>query len=186
MSKEKLSKEESERIRAGEKLIKAAQRGDVAYVRKALDKGIDVNSPLILAFDDKIGEKVAHVRESVTLLHLAAMKGQTEVVELLVDHGADMSALTSSGETPLHYAANIETVALFLERGADVNTRGRSGNTPLHYAAIGGEIKTVALLLDRGADVNARNNIGWTPLHSATIGSHRGTEDFLKEHGGVE
>lgn len=54
-------------------------------------------------------------------------------------------------------------ISLLLDRGADLQKRDSFGNTPLHNAAYYGQIPAVRLLLQRGADPLARNKAGWTP-----------------------
>ena len=54
-------------------------------------------------------------------LHLAARRGRTETVALLLDRGADINATDNYRWTPLHLAANwghTKTVALLKKRGA--------------------------------------------------------------------
>src|SRR5262249_10632251 len=77
----------------------------------------------------------------------------------LIDAGADVGALTTTGAAPLHFAAasgNREIIALLLDRGASVNVREPQwGQTPLMFAAAAGRTDAVRLLLARGADVRA-------------------------------
>jgi ankyrin repeat protein len=56
-----------------------------------------------------------------------------------------------------------EIIETLLEAGADVNGPSGKGNTPLHIAAYKGFASTVQLLLARGADPAARNAAGETP-----------------------
>lgn len=54
-----------------------------------------------------------------------------------------------------------EIVQVLIEHGADVNDPGRSGCngiTPLHDACQNGHLEIVQLLLNHGADVNARDS----------------------------
>jgi ankyrin repeat protein len=57
-----------------------------------------------------------------------------------------------------------------LDRGADVNAKDSGGNTALIWAAWYGCVDIVRLLLDNGADVNVKNNFGDTALALAEKG----------------
>jgi ankyrin repeat protein len=59
-----------------------------------------------------------------------------DVVELLIEHGAWVDAITKSKTTPLHFAAytgNIETAELLIEKGASMNAFKSDNKTPLHF-----------------------------------------------------
>ena len=62
-----------------------------------------------------------------------------------------------------------EIVDLLLNAGADIQQRGFNDYTPLHYAAAGNDVQLVDLLVTRGADVDARTRIDdeTTPLEEA-------------------
>ncbi|XP_043237792.1 oxysterol-binding protein-related protein 1-like [Amphibalanus amphitrite] len=65
-----------------------------------------------------------------TALHLATYFGHTRVVELLLEHGADINAVNQCGDTPLHKAAHIgheELVLLLLKHGASVSVVNGDG-----------------------------------------------------------
>lgn len=57
---------------------------------------------------------------------------------------------------------DIETVELLLAAGEDINAAGDMGDTPAHYAAMGDHRKLFDLLLSRGADQTLRNEFGLT------------------------
>ena len=65
--------------------------------------------------------------------------------------------------------SDCEVVEQLLERGADVNVREKTGNTPLHFAAIGNASEVAELLLYRGADVKVQDIVGNTPLHKSDL-----------------
>ena len=72
-----------------------------------------------------------------TPLHFAAGYNKPEVVELLLDKGADIHARSTLGITPLHFAARYNTpevVALLLDRGAPPDALDNGDFTPLDYA----------------------------------------------------
>jgi hypothetical protein len=65
-----------------------------------------------------------------------------------------------------------EVVLLLLEHGAEVSARNNKGGTPLHYACRQGHHLIVRFLLHTGADLQSRNNDGWTPEDLARVYSH--------------
>jgi hypothetical protein len=78
-------------------------------------------------------------------------------VQLLLDKGADVNALTKRNENALANAATAgveESVKLLLDAGADVNARDDRGYSPLMYASASEAMpaKIVRMLLDKGAD----------------------------------
>ncbi|KAI9443994.1 hypothetical protein H4582DRAFT_1807258, partial [Lactarius indigo] len=72
-----------------------------------------------------------------TPLHVASSKGDAEILQLLIAHGADVHAQDGNRSTPLHLASSMgstEAVRLLIEHGADVNAWDRNHKTPLHLA----------------------------------------------------
>jgi len=62
-----------------------------------------------------------------------------KLVRLLVDHGADVTALDMTHSTPLHVALSsrdLEVVRILIESGADVNAQNETHLTPLHIASL--------------------------------------------------
>jgi len=45
-----------------------------------------------------------------TPLHLAALRGYTDMAEVLLDHGADVNAVDCDGDTPLHLSLERQAV----------------------------------------------------------------------------
>jgi uncharacterized protein len=142
-----------------------------------------------------------------TPFFMAARGGDTELMRLLVELGADPLLPNEDGTTPLMVAAGVgthspgedagtppealEAVKLALELGGDPNVVDKNSNTVMHGAAYKQLPEVVKLLASKGADVtvwNRKNVSGWTPLRIA-VGVHRGmnfrfhvpTADALRE-----
>ena len=102
-------------------------------------------------------------------LIIAAANNRSEMVTLLLAHGAEVDAYCGSAgvsRTPLTAAAlygHTDVARLLLDYGADPNKRGYRGQTALFCW----KPDVVCLLLERGADVNFKDDDGYTALASA-------------------
>ncbi|KAM7494507.1 hypothetical protein LguiB_029116 [Lonicera macranthoides] len=95
----------------------------------------------------------------VTALHMAALNGYFDCVQLLLDLCADVSAVT------FQYGTSMDLIG--------------AGSTPLHYAACGGKLKCCQILLARGASRLTLNSNGWLPLDVARMWGRHWLEPFL-------
>jgi len=57
----------------------------------------------------------------------------------------------------------VEVMQYLLQKGADVNGRNFTLSSPLHAASLNGKGEWTELLVDSGADVNAENKYGYKP-----------------------
>ncbi|KAG9852947.1 purine and uridine phosphorylase, partial [Aureobasidium melanogenum] len=107
-----------------------------------------------------------------TALYWASEEGHSNIVQILLDAGADLDAQSDYG-TPLHAASEMghdKIVQMLLDAGADLDAQSDYG-TPLRAASFSGHDKIVQMLLSKGADVNQggpRN----TPLRAASFWGH--------------
>ncbi|XP_018612889.2 ankyrin repeat domain-containing protein 50 [Scleropages formosus] len=131
-------------------------------------------------------------RDNMTPLLLAAYEGHVEVVELLLEAGADVDESTaahaSGAITPLLAAASMghmAAVSAVLFWGAAVDAIDSEGRTALSLAATRGSTDVVRALLDRGLDENHKDHLGWTPLHAAACGGHKAVCAALTDSGSV-
>ncbi|KAF2871055.1 ankyrin repeat-containing domain protein [Massariosphaeria phaeospora] len=108
-------------------------------------------------------------------LHGACEKGHSDVVAILLNHGAkirgkDLEAAASHGHTA--------TLTVLLERGADVHCEGAAES--LFVAAKKGFIEIVRTLLDAGMDANQKSP---SPMIGAVESEHEGIFWLLIERG---
>lgn len=103
-------------------------------------------------------------------LREAANANEVEIVNQLLECGAEPCVADDKGRTALHFAScngNSSIVQLLLDHGADPNQRDGLGNTPLHLAACTNHVPVITTLLRGGARVDALDRAGRTPLHLA-------------------
>jgi ankyrin repeat protein len=109
---------------------------------------------------------------------LSSFMWNPEIVQLLVENGADIHAQNGSPthSTPLHLAVSRrrgkETMKLLIKHGADVNAQDSGHSTPLHLVSSSScgdaaDAEIVQLLIHHGADVRAQDLSHSTPLHRA-------------------
>lgn len=95
----------------------------------------------------------------ITALHMAALNGYFDCVQLLLEIHGNVSAVT------FHYGTTMDMIG--------------AGSTPLHYAACGGNLKCCQILLARGASRMTLNCNGWLPLDVARMWGRHWLEPLL-------
>ncbi len=118
-------------------------------------------------------------------LMYAASEGQSDVVRLLLESGADPN-LTDEyfGWTALMYACfegDLESTKLLLEAGALLElTSDPNGDTALMKSAFKGFDEVVDFLISAGADCNKRNALGFCAADMAEMAGHETLTSKLK------
>ena len=105
-----------------------------------------------------------------TPLHLAAARGHCNVLERLLENGANCEIRDASGYTPLMVAViedEIDAARLLLKAGADIEVADDEGRTPLSAASWYGVKSAVRFLVKSGSALEVRDDQGLTPLSLA-------------------
>ena len=154
----------------------AVMNGNIDEVQWQLDAGVDVNE---------------ESSKGLTPLHYAASAGHNDIVELLIERGANVNATDSGkGATPLDYAhwgdheEVIETLnAHNAQREHEKGGKGIGQSSLIHDAALDGDIDEVQRQLDAGVDPNLKSSKGATPLFYAVYGGHLEIVELLITRG---
>ncbi|KAK2714306.1 hypothetical protein QYM36_008760 [Artemia franciscana] len=112
---------------------------------------------------------------SAAPLHFAAIGGHTEIINLLIAHGATVDAITTDGSTPLYLTVEYgheEATEVLISNKANINIQNIEGMTPLHVAAADGYANVVEILLRNGAKINIKDIERRTPLELAVANGH--------------
>ena len=166
-------------------VLAGIRTGKPELVKALLARGADVNARMKSA-PTRAGASRNTLPElaGATPFLLAATAGDTGVMRLLAEAGAD-TALTAEGRsTPLMAAAGFGRILgentrresqllgaarLAVELGADVNATDAAGNTAMHYAAYHRLTSVVQFLVDKGAKIDVKNKFGETPLWTSEL-----------------
>ena len=171
-----------------EDFFRAVEVNDAALVHTLIQRGFDANSRdpkgqtgLILALRGGAFDAAEALLKAPNLdvnalndagesaLMMAALKGQADWAQRLIDRGAH---IVKQGWSPIHYAAtgpDTSVVKLLLDKGAPIDARSPNGSTPLMMAAQYGAEASVELLLQRGADPRLRNDRGLSAVDFAKL-----------------
>ncbi|EAU36780.1 predicted protein [Aspergillus terreus NIH2624] len=79
-------------------------------------------------------------------VHAAATSGNVDILEMLFNKGADLSALAAKNETPLYFAVNnnrLDAARYILKHGGDFSTPTTDGMTPLYAASYNGNTEMI-------------------------------------------
>lgn len=138
-------------------LIRAAEAGDPAAVKRLLAQGAGVR---------------ARDARGRTALVAATYGDRIEVARALIAAGADVNAqddIRNSAFLLAGASGYLEILRLTLAAGADLRSTNRYGGTTLIPACHYGHVATVRELLKTKIDVDHVNNLGWTALLEAVI-----------------
>jgi ankyrin repeat protein len=159
-------------------LFQAIQSGDISSLNSILE-----SQPSLANTENNDG---------LTPLGFAAHFGNKEAAQLLLDHRADINALSHSkisfipSNTPLHAAIagerNMDVIKLFMTHNAHTNLSDSNGHTSLHTAAFHDDnIEIIRLLIEHGADINAVDREGETALSLAVKQGNHNVAELLRE-----
>ncbi|KAF5545903.1 ankyrin repeat domain-containing protein [Fusarium phyllophilum] len=151
-------------------LAVAAGNGHPNTAKALISKGCDPAEaqPLLLA--TSYGSYSGFSSDSDATSPDFSRSGYHQVLELLLQSGADVNTSDLGGYTPLHMASLygfIDMVEILIQKGADLNSKTVAGETPLHSSSAMGHLRVTRVLIQHGANVASKDNSGRNPLHHA-------------------
>jgi ankyrin repeat protein len=162
-------------------LHRAALKGDVERVNFLL-------SDTSVAIDPNARRRGCTGWEE-SVLYLAIVGGNADIVATLIDAGAKMDESCIEDfhrSRPLHRAAlsrSTSCLEMLLVRGADMHAVDLHEKTALHIAAEAGRVDAADMLLHHGARIDVLAAYWMTPLYLACKHGHASVVNLLVSHG---
>ena len=172
-------------------LLAAAQNPNIKIIQKLVEKGANIkatnnsnlNALMIASQCNENPEVISYLIESgipinsvdengTTAVLLAAMNPKINIIDTLVNKGADLKSTNNFGLTSLMFAVstnpNINMIKYLLEKGVDVNAKDANDRTALMHAAFKvTNPDVIYMLITAGADINAEDNSGYNAYRIA-------------------
>ena len=142
----------------GTALMEAVKAGRIEIVKRLLAAGADVSVV------HRTGDLVLLMAARQRSYRTPATEPNAELVQLLLDGGADPNAKDKWGVTALMSANTAAKVKLLVAKGANLEAKDDEGETALIKAASRGDVAVVSALLDNGANVNTADSKGSSAL----------------------
>ncbi|MEJ2575824.1 MAG: ankyrin repeat domain-containing protein [Gammaproteobacteria bacterium] len=149
----------------------AAATGRVVVVKLLLKHGAEVN-----ALD----------KENRTALERAVLAGRTQIADLLLSQGARLEPSTLLLDAAHAGARDRDIVRWLVDHGADLEARSTDGDTPLLIAVRDNNHRLARHLIDQGADVNVRDAGGTSALELARALGHEEIAHWLRRSGAAD
>ena len=104
------------------------------------------------------------------VLLIVAKGGSTEILLMLLQHGADPNVASAGGQVPLHevcFSGRLQAVQILVEFGAKTDICDSRGNSAIFYAVKADNTNVVLHLLKSGARVDLKNADGMSIIEVA-------------------
>ena len=129
-----------------------------------------------------------NIYDGSTPLISAISRGHFDVVQLLIESGADLMQKDSKGFLPHHHAmfkSSLETLTLLKEKGVDIFTQLPSGLSPLAFAVQNNYYKLARFYINLGVDPNTSTAKKLYPLQWAAKNGYDALAKKMINNGAV-
>lgn len=111
--------------------------------------------------------------QGYTAIHYASYRGNIDIINLLIENGAEVEVVNKRGLNVLHMACQgnqPSSLVYFKEKYfLNIQSVDDMGSTPLHWACYTGSENAVVFLLSWPLNINSQDREGLTPLHLAVM-----------------
>lgn len=153
--------------------------------------GVAENSIFLMNEGADLNAKSSDATRNWLPIHYAVRSGTIDMVNAMIDRGANPRDKTSFGLNCLHVACefgHVDIAERMINLGLDIDAPTNYSNLSMcsiHYAAAGNFVKVADLLFCRGADRNKTNDDGLTALDLAVSTEYLDLAEFFLERGVV-
>jgi ankyrin repeat protein len=151
--------------------IDAAEMVKILLANKA-DPNARLKKPIIGRHNNLLGD--TSLGEGTTALMRAAKGNDLPVMRALLDGGADPTLTLKDRTTTAMIANSLDAIKLLVEHGVDVNAFNSNGQSIVHTAAGRGATAIIQFAFDHGARLDRKDKQGRTPLDLASGGGGGG------------
>lgn len=141
----------------------------------------------LFELDEDLVKLINSKHKDFNAVRLAVRSGNPDLVQFLIDKGADLeTTFGSNSETLLHFAANEglpRIIRLLVDAGISINVKDGRGMTPLYTAVLAKKSSSVHELLALNADPNLKPQKGPAPVWMAVIQDERESIKSLIQYG---
>ena len=170
-----------------EKLVSLIENQDSIDLNKLNEEG---KSPIFIAVENdnlqitklliKNNINIHYIYDdTISILGLSILKGNKEIIKLILNSDSLIDNICYKNQTPLIYAVNQSDSNLtkfFINLKANINLKDSLGNTAIFYAS---DLKTFQLLAKEGAKFTNKNNENKSVKENAETNNYTEIIDYL-------
>ena len=164
-------------------LTEAIENDSVAKIKSLIRDGLDINRAILIGEEYDLEE----YDEVSPIFYAIRKQASMEMIELLVENGADIMQLDSDGLSALDMAIKFkhkDMIKFCIDNNFDVNkSKRKSGITPIMLTACFSDIEMMQILIDAGANLDSLDSSGMSAKDYAKKLGQKKMIEFLDEKG---